>query len=143
MMEWEIVGGRWRELVMMREWGGGGGGRTDTHQKTLEQMGEKLYVQEAAGLEECLSSLEFGEIATQEEKEEVTNFIRDNCPGVLSLNKFDLGEYTGPPLHIETVEGKEVMQQEMKMEPRKMEIGDKFVEQMMSTGILVKAQPSA
>jgi hypothetical protein len=31
----------------------------------------------------------------------------------------------------------------MKMEPRKMEIGDKFVEQMMSTGIIVKAQPSA
>jgi hypothetical protein len=90
-----------------------GGGRTDTHQKTLEQMGEKLYVQEAAGLEECLSSLEFGEIATQEEKEEVTNFLRNNCPGVPSLNKFDLGEYTGPPLHIETIEGKEVKQQEM------------------------------
>jgi hypothetical protein len=31
----------------------------------------------------------------------------------------------------------------MRMEPKKMEVGDKFVEQMLSTGIIVKAQPSA
>ena len=132
----EETSGEWEE-------GGMVGDRTDGHQKTLEQMGEKLYDQEVEGLEECLSSLEFEEIVTPEERTEVTSFIRESCPGVLSLNKFDLGEYTGPPLNIETEEGKEVRQQEMKMEPRKMEVGDKFVEQMMSTGIIVKAQPSA
>jgi hypothetical protein len=60
--------------------------RTDAHQKTLEQMGEELYRQKEEGLEECLSSLDFGKIATPKEKMEVTNFIRKNCPEV--LNKY-------------------------------------------------------
>ena len=92
-------GGKVEETCGEREEEGMVVDRTDAHQKTLEQMGEELYDQKAEGLEECLSSLEFGEIATPEEKTEVTNFIRESCPEVLSLNKFDLGEYTGPALN--------------------------------------------
>ena len=70
-------------------------------------------------------------------------FIRVNCPEVLSLSEFDLGRYTGPPVSIETNPGASVNMPEKPMAPSKNALGDVFIQQMLETGILKRVLPSA